>query len=349
MGRFDSGLGTIRDLEVDVLKRICIFYDGTWNRRDSHTNVSVARDRVRSEGPRDPQQPVFYDEGVGTRWYDRVRGGLFGFGLSRNIRQGWRWLAEVYRPGDEIYVFGFSRGAYTARSLVGLIRKCGVLKDPSPELARRAYKEVYRDKSLHPDAPAAAAFRAQYAHADRTRVRFIGVWDTVGSLGIPGGLRLPFSRGYYDWHDTELSSIVDRAYHAVAIDEHRKDFPPTLWSSVKPDNEEVEQVWFPGAHANVGGGYDGDALCRVPLHWMLAKAQAAGLELRANPEPGPRDHLAPVADSYGGFLFGLYKHLRRKLIRGYGAAAAESLHPRVVDRMQEDAAYRPPTLEKLWP
>lgn len=331
------------------MKRLCVLFDGTWNRRESGTNVSRARDAIRSIGHADAAQPVFYDEGVGTRWYDRIRGGLFGFGLSRNIREGWDWLSRNYAPGDEIYVFGFSRGAYTARSLVGLIRKCGLLREPSPELVARAYKDIYRDKSIHPDAPVATSFRALHSHADRTRVRFIGVWDTVGSLGIPGGLRLPFSRGYYDWHDTELSSIVDRAYHAVAVDEHRKDFPPTLWGSAKPDNEEVEQVWFTGAHANVGGGYEDDTLCRVPLHWMLAKAQAAGLELEALPEPGPRDHLAAVADSYGGFLFGLYKYLRRKLVRRYGASAAESLHPRVVDRMQVDAAYRPPTLENLWP
>lgn len=331
------------------MKRICILYDGTWNKRDSDTNVHATWRAIRSEGREDPEQPVFYDEGVGTHWYDRVRGGLFGHGLSKNIRQGWDWLSHHYAPGDEIYVFGFSRGAYTARSLVGLIRKCGVLHTPSEALVDRAYEEIYRDKDKHPDCDAAQAFRAEHAHADRTQVRFIGVWDTVGSLGVPGGFRFPFSRGYYDWHDTELSSIVEHAYHAVAIDEHRKDFPPAMWSKVKPDNQEVEQMWFTGAHANIGGGYERDPLRNLPLHWIQSKAAAAGLEFERLHEPGPRDHLAPVADSYGGFLFGIYKWIRRKLIREYGVAAAETVEPTVLERLAADADYRPPTLESFWP
>lgn len=338
------------------MKRICILYDGTWNKVDSNTNVLAMKEAIVSEGRNDPVQPVFYDEGVGTKWYERIRGGLFGFGLSKNIMQGWKFLSERFRAGaaddlsedDRIYVLGFSRGAYSARSLVGLVRKCGILRDPDDALIERAYEDIYRDRSCAPDHPKAVAFRAEHAVRDRVKVDFIGVWDTVGSLGVPGKV-LPFSRGYYDWHDTELSGIVREAYHAVAVDEHRKDFPATMWTKKPKPDQHVEQVWFPGAHANVGGGYEGDRLRNLALSWMQEKAIAAGLELDTFTVPGPDDFRGPLRDSYGEFLFGVYKWFFKRRIRPYGEGAAESVHDSTARRMAELADYRPPTLERFWP
>lgn len=329
------------------MKRICLLYDGTWNKRDSQTNVYSMKEAIAPRDADGVEQLVFYDEGVGTHWYDSIRGGLFGHGLSKNIRQGWQYLSEHYAPGDQIYVLGFSRGAYTARSLVGLIRKCGVLKKPSRELVERAYKDIYRDRSAAPDDAKPSSFRAEHAHADRTDVQFIGVWDTVGSLGVPGNV-LPFSRGYYDWHDTELSSIVRNAFHAVAVDEHRKSFPATLWQEKPKPDQRVEQVWFPGAHANVGGGYEGDRLRHLALRWMQERATDSGLAATQTVvEEG--DHRAPIRDSYREFLFGIYRFVSGRKVRPYGGVGTESAHECTTRRMAEVSAYRPDALKSLWP
>src|SRR6266568_3868557 len=147
-------------------RRIVVLFDGTWNNRKDRTNVVRMRESVETSGPGDPVQPCFYDPGVGTHWYDRLTGGAFGQGLSENIRQGYAWLAEKHVPEDQVFVFGFSRGAYTARSLVGFIRKCGLLNSPRKALVAEAY-ELYRDKSVAPDdsrpSSSARSTRARFA------------------------------------------------------------------------------------------------------------------------------------------------------------------------------------------
>lgn len=323
-----------------MTQRIAVLFDGTWNRRRDQTNVIRMRQAIRSRGPDDPEQPCRYDEGVGTRWHDRLSGGAFGRGLSENIQEAYAWLSAKHRPGDAIYVFGFSRGAYTARSLVGLIRKCGLLQAPSRDTVAAAYA-LYRDKRIHPDADQAVTFRAR--HARETRVRFIGVWDTVGALGIPLSA-VPFSRDYYQWHDTELSKIVDYACHAVATDEHRRDFDVTLWSRIKLGNVKVEQRWFAGAHSDIGGGDGSEPLTRLPLRWLQDMAEEAGLVLDRKVEVGADDHLAPISDSYGGFMLGLYRLFRKRHHRRFGGGANEIVDASVWRRWRADPAYRPASL-----
>jgi uncharacterized protein (DUF2235 family) len=320
-------------------RRIVLLFDGTWNNRQTRTNVTRMREAIAPRGEGDAAQPVFYEEGVGTRWYNRLSGGAFGRGLSENIQEGYAWLSRKHEPGDPIYVFGFSRGAYTARSLVGLIRKCGLLNAPGEETVAAAY-DLYRDKAVHPDAPAAVAFRA--AHSRETRVRFIGVWDTVGALGIPISA-VPFSRDYYQWHDTELSKIVEYAFHAIAVDEHRSDFGVTVWSRIKPENLKVEQRWFPGSHSDVGGG-EGGALPNLPLRWLQDMAEASGLTLKEKVAVGAQDHLGAIDDSFGGFMLGLYRLLRRRRHRAFGQGANEVVDESVWRRWREDPGYRPQTL-----
>jgi uncharacterized protein (DUF2235 family) len=282
---------------------------------------------------------VFYDEGVGTRWYNRLSGGAFGRGLSENIQEGYAWLSRRCVRDDAIYVFGFSRGAYTARSLVGLIRKCGLLNAVTDETIKQAY-DLYRDKSVHPDDPRAAEFRSK--HSRETRVRFIGVWDTVGALGIPIS-QVPFSRDYYQWHDTELSKIVDYAIQAVAVDEHRKDFGVTLWSKLKPDNVKVEQRWFAGAHSDVGGG-EGGALPNLALRWLQDMAEEAGLALQSRAEVVPQYALWPISDSFAGFMFGIYRFFKKRYHRAFGTGVNEVVDESVWQRWRADPAYRPPSL-----
>ena len=326
-------------------RKLAVLFDGTWNTIKDRTNV-VRLSELLATGSDGGEQPKpFYDPGVGVHALDWLSGGMFGFGLSKNIRDGYGWLAENFRPGDELFLFGFSRGAYTARSLAGLIRKCGILRVADKGLIQQAY-DLYRDKDIHPDNPEAAAFRASFAQ--ETRIRFIGVWDTVGNLGIPA-TGVPFSRDYYQWHDTELSKIVDYAYHALAIDEHRKDFAPAVWTVRKPENVEVEQRWFVGAHSNVGGGYRNDPLPKLALAWLQHKAKAAGLGFKADVVVSDQDPLADINDSYSEFMFGLYKHFKggKRHYRAFGRGVNETVDDSVWKRWEARPDYRPPTLSGI--
>ena len=326
-----------------MARKLIVLFDGTWNNKKSRTNVIRMREAIVSSGADDPSQPCFYDPGVGTHWYDKITGAAFGRGLSENIQQGYRWLAQKHRANDEIYVFGFSRGAYTARSLVGLIRKCGILNSADEASVARAY-DLYRDKGVAPDDERAVAFRA--SESREVRVKFIGVWDTVGALGIPAS-HVPFGRDRYRWHDTDLSKIVDYAYHAIATDENREDYAVAVWTKIKPQNIAVEQKWFVGAHANVGGGYDkdpADALPNLPLRWMQDKAEATGLKLRSKEEPGAPDCLAEINDSFKEFMFGTYGVLKKRFWRPFGGGCNESVHESVWQRWKAKPEYRPGSL-----
>ncbi|MBI5451614.1 MAG: DUF2235 domain-containing protein [Gammaproteobacteria bacterium] len=321
-------------------KSLVLLFDGTWNRYKDRTNVTRMKESILAQDAAGREQRCYYDSGVGTHWYDWLSGGAFGRGLSHNIKQGYAWLGQHYQPGDDIYVFGFSRGAYTARSLVGMIRKCGVLKEVSEYRIEQAYT-AYRNKAAAPDAASITTFRKAYSH--EPRVKFIGVWDTVGALGIPVS-HVPFSRDYYRWHDTELSKIVDFAYHALALDEQRRDYQVTVWSKRKPENVDVEQRWFIGAHANVGGGYPFDPLPNIPLRWLQDQAEGCGLTLGAKQQIGVWDHKAPPVDSFSKFMLGVYKFFKPRYTRPFGSGVNETVDASVWKRWREDAGYRPPTL-----
>jgi uncharacterized protein (DUF2235 family) len=326
-------------------RNLIVLFDGTWNDRKDKTNVLRMRQSIASSGEDDAEQPCRYLTGVGTSWHNRLSGGLFGRGLSENIMAGYAWLAKKYRPDDRLFVFGFSRGAYSARSCVGLIRKCGLPNSPSAENVQNAY-ELYRDKDVAPDDAKAVAFRA--ANSREIRVRLIGVWDTVGALGVPLK-RIPFSSDYYRWHDTALSKIVDYAYHAIATDERRKDYAAAVWTERKPENIDVEQRWFVGAHSNVGGGYDKQPPDRLPnpaLRWMQDKAELAGLGLRGKLEVRPEDCLAPIDDSYREFAFGTYKLLHRPHDRPFGEGVNEKVDASVWLRWKKEPSYRPGSLSR---
>jgi uncharacterized protein (DUF2235 family) len=326
-------------------RKLAVLFDGTWNTIKDRTNVVRLAELIATGSDGGDQPKPFYDPGVGVHALDRLSGGMFGFGLSKNICDGYRWLAGNFRPGDELFLFGFSRGAYTARSLAGLIRKCGILRIADKGLIQQAY-DLYRDKDIHPDNPEATAFRASFAQ--ETRIRFIGVWDTVGRLGIPA-TGVPFSRDFYQWHDTELSKIVDYAYHALAIDEHRKDFAPALWTLRKPQNIDVEQRWFIGAHSNVGGGYRNDPLPNLALAWLQQKAKAAGLVFKADVAVNDQYALANINDSYSEFMSGLYKLFKRgkRHYRAFGRGVNETVDDSAWMRWAARPDYRPPTLSGI--
>jgi uncharacterized protein (DUF2235 family) len=294
------------------MKRIIVCCDGTWNAADSQTNdtnvATLARAIHGSQETGGILQVVLYLRGVGTTglkletWIE----GATGVGIDDNIRSAYQFIAQNYVPGDEIYLFGFSRGAFTVRSLAGLITACGILFRQSLGALPDAW--VYY-RSAKPHSP--AAFAAKYAvqcHVDCS-VTFLGVWDTVGSLGIPGSLLATSNKEKFAFHDTSPSPLVKHGVQALAIDEHRHDFTPTFWTGVVPPGVTIRQVWFAGAHADVGGGYKTRSLADIPLVWMAKQAEGVGLtfDWKCLPDPTMLDVTAPAHDSSSG-LFALDRY-----------------------------------------
>lgn len=276
------------------MKRLITFSDGTWNRpgttdrnQETKTNVEILYNCIEAVDTNGIRQMKIYDQGVGTSTYDKkdqVLGGIAGYGIDKNIKDIYTFLVINYQPGDQLYFFGFSRGAYTARSLAGFVNNCGILKPENIHMVDYAY-ELYRDRNKysHPDSDFMTSFRNQYCAEASTGIHFIGVWDTVGALGLP----FPWSKKYnterYKFHDVKLSRKVRYAFHALAIDEKRKQFSPTLWELSKtvkndPKHEQVlQQRWFAGVHSNVGGGYADHGLSDLAMQWLTENAQKAGL------------------------------------------------------------------------
>jgi len=275
------------------MKRIITCSDGTWNKPGTKdkgfevkTNVEKMFLNICATGAGNVKQVKAYDEGVGSSYrpLDKIKGGVTGDGIDKNIKDMYAFISINYHYGDHIFLFGFSRGAYTARSLAGFIRNCGLLKPENINLVDRAYS-LYRDRNTYstPNSDMMQSWRARYCFEDITPIKFIGVWDTVGSLGVPLGLLKGFNEKKYQFHDHTLSSTVENAYHALAIDEKRKLFEPTLWKLsdtvfLDPTHQQkMEQRWFTGAHANIGGGYPDSGLSDLPLKWITEKAAAVGL------------------------------------------------------------------------
>jgi uncharacterized protein (DUF2235 family) len=259
------------------MKKIVYCADGTWDGKSNATNVFKFFSALLVTS----QQMPFYDSGVGADGnpLEKLVGGAFGTGLFQKIKDGYTKIAQVYEDGDEVFLFGFSRGAYTARSLGGMIAACGLpSKNFDDQLVDKAF-QAYRDRSKR--AAILASLSSQYAMSD-AQITMVGVWDTVGALGIPaifGGV----DPAIYGFLDTSLSPKVLNAFQALAIDERRKEFPPTLWTSNAAPGQTVQQVWFCGVHGDVGGGYDvgSDAsttqLSDITLSWMINNALSLGV------------------------------------------------------------------------
>jgi len=264
-------------------KNIVFCADGTWNHPDESvdgvpapTNVCKLFNALLQS---DRQAP-HYDSGVGTDGtpIDRLLGGAIGDGLFQKIMDGYTVVARGYQDGDEIYLFGFSRGAYTVRCLAGMIAVSGL---PSPgkfdSQATKAAFDAYRaPKHGENRSTLLDAFQARYEARD-VKIAMVGVWDTVGALGIPGDLFKGLNTDLYGFLDTGLHVDVQSAYHAMAIDERRSEFVPTLWTTPASAEQIVEQIWFAGVHCDVGGGYPEHGLSDITLGWMMAKAAANGL------------------------------------------------------------------------
>ncbi|MGD1070698.1 MAG: DUF2235 domain-containing protein [Bryobacteraceae bacterium] len=321
----------------------CIAYcaDGTWDKSTNSTNVY----KIFKSLTVNADQTVFYDDGVGADGnpISKLLGGAFGAGLFQKIKEGYAQIAQVYEAGDPLFLFGFSRGAYTARSLAGMIAICGLpTKSFTNDLVEAAFS-AYRATGAARD-----ALLAQLNGCDMydAKIAMVGVWDTVGSLGIPAtvGLVDPI---LYSFLDTSLHPDVHNAYHALAIDERREEFPATLWTSQPAPGQTLEQVWFTGVHSDVGGGEPVDnpgvtALSDITLSWMMNKAGALGLSVAPAAQalhPFPTDPKSALDTLHSSWnvLWGIPK--RRPV------ATASTIANSVAVRLLNDSSYRPENLD----
>ena len=280
------------------MKRLVICYDGTWNavtNPDEVTNVVRVAQAVKSVAEDGTEQVVYYNAGVGSGGpLDQFLGGVFGVGLRNNVKRGLAFLSLNWDPeeegnpvADEIYIFGFSRGAYSARALAGVIGAIGgIPMQASFDQLERIWNHYRKTKDERKQDDAEIKKLIYPMPPDKkVIIKCIGVWDTVGSYGIPAGLGLgALARKFTSWtrgfHDNEIGDYIEYGLHAMAIDEERRSFPATSWVTTDTqDRKGVEQVWFAGAHSNVGGGYKESGLSDLALIWMIARvADQTGLE-----------------------------------------------------------------------
>ena len=364
---------------VPSKKRIAVFLDGTWNTVNDNTNVWRLKSLLAPIAADGLQQVSYYHKGVGTTFGSRWVGGMFGRGLNDEIIRAYEWLIDNYNLGDELFIFGFSRGAYTARSLSGLISKCGLISIGAPLSVAQLYARYRKasgaatirelaqvQKDGKKDFLLEESWMLKYSQV--IDIDFLGVWDTVGALGLPFGELPILGKADMQFLNTGLRLSNKFAFHALAIDEHRKAFAPTLWTvdfqkgAPLPHHNrtlsQVEQRWFVGAHANVGGGCQSDPLPQAPLKWMMDKATSRGLTFRRDLDPDLFDALPVISDSYSEFMNGAYKLLTfgKRYYRPVGPDPVpssatqmreninETIDASVFERWRADKNYRPHNL-----
>ena len=312
-------------------KNIIVCCDGTGNEYgQQNTNVVKLYEAI----ARDKQQIAFYDPGVGTfsilgrelgRRVGIVLGKAFGAGVQQNIEDAYRYLMDRYDPGDKLFLFGFSRGAFTVRALAGMLNRCGLLEKGSINLVPYASR-IYNDPARHKTAP---GFKTTYCN--KCPPHFIGVWDTVGSMGWFWGRK---------FFDETLHKDVNHAFQAVSIDEQRRKFSPSLWRE-PTGQDRITQVWFAGVHSDVGGSYADAGLSDIALKWMLENAQSKGLRLKPGWEEGLNpDPCGQIHNSRRGF-WRVWPPVRRVI------AESALIHRSVNVRMENERLdYTPRNLPK---
>src|SRR6266536_2257492 len=277
------------------MKRIVILIDGTWDDVNANTNVAKLKVLIKKD-TNGTAQEIFYRAGVGTEGsrLRRCLALLTGFGLKSLVQNCYRLIVENFEVGDEIYMFGFSRGAYAARALAAMTGASGIQRRPDPESLEMAWSH-YREKP-------AVRKGEQSPGSTSSRIKCVGVWDTVGCYGVPAGFGILAPLARYislvrlKFHDTSFGDHIDVGLHTAAIDERRRPFVPTFWTKSKhrAPPKYVEQTWFSGMHDNVGGGRPDTGLSDIALIWMIARVQAlTGLEFDVD---AVRDSVSPNVD-----------------------------------------------------
>ena len=363
-----------------MTKNIVVLSDGTGQEGGQGHDTNVYK-LMRMLEDRTERQIVFYDQGIGTD-ARVVSGNVGGAGFSENLLQCYHFIYENYNAGDKIYLFGFSRGAATVRSLANFIHYFGVLPKSRPELIEQAY-DLYKIGYEHTsstdsdEAPPSSmqglldlrdrlvtraplnekAMDFIHAHPNQwASIEFLGVWDTVPALGLPAAVIDTFVNFVPGWkhrfHDFTLHPSVKNAYHALSIDDDRKWFHPTIWDSFDKDYQKVEQVWFSGSHTDVGGGFSEAGLSDIALEWMTQKAVTHGLKLYLRSIKYWNFCIAPDAtDLYHPPRAGagrVYPYKQREWPkRVQDTFGMPTIHQSVLDRVERDDSYRPWILEQF--
>ncbi|MFY9957806.1 DUF2235 domain-containing protein [Bradyrhizobium sp.] len=330
------------------MKRIVILIDGTWNEEGKGNDTNIAKLDPNYKAAGAPLiklsatdgivQKAFYHPGVGNDpdLLKHLLGGAIGIGLKQIVQDAYHTVATNYERGDEIYILGFSRGAYAARALAGLIGASGIQRSADPQGLDKGFDAIWDHFRIDPkvragtkapssgDQKAIDSFNkvaAQNTIDPSPRIKCVGVFDTVGSYGVPAGIGLAalgryVTLAFLGFHDTEIGSHVDIGLHAVAVDERRRPFVPTFWTAPKaqPPSTHVEQTWFAGVHVNIGGGYADAGLSDQALIWMIARIQAlTGLEFdiaRVKAVTKPNVDGEVVDSSKGWFIDETFPHGR---------------------------------------
>jgi hypothetical protein len=340
------------------MKRLILCNDGTWNTPDQEengipapTNVFKLSNSIAPEDSGGIAQLVYYHPGVGTGGkVDSLLGGIFGTGTDKQIQSAYHWLGRQYAPGDEIHIFGFSRGAFIARSLAGFLGR-GLLKltdlssDEAWKRVKTAFEAGYRKHEKREDDTRTWVGKGwKFFHkSEPTPVRLVGVWDTVGALGVPDDLELLNlldNADKWHFHDTNLGDHIRTARHAMAMDEIRASFTVTRWTDCDA-HPDAREIWFPGVHSDVGGGYCHTDLSDGALLWMMEEAEAAGLGLRR----GVKESLSPdplgcLHNSYKGHFAKLRS--RPRAMAAMTANNNKLFHGSALDRQRLSPISYPP-------
>jgi uncharacterized protein (DUF2235 family) len=361
---------------MDMARKLALFLDGTTDTQAGNTNVWRLKSLCHFHAPDGTEQKVYYAPGVGTSFGEKIRGGALGYGVDDVVVDAYEWLVETYEEGDEVFVFGFSRGAYTARSLAGFVSRCGLIQLGAPISVKQLYDRYRKGDSVK-------TIRQLLSVEDRSSfdneeqwvvqncypidIKFTGVWDTVGALG--NGLHWALlTGGDHQFLDVNLRKSERFVYHALAIDEHRQVYDATLFTVYAPNDQtfvqpreiaDVEQRWFAGAHGDVGGGGYNDLLAQVPMQWLLSKAKLHGLTFRREISIQPEAYIAPIYDSFADEdlpddllrIAQMGKRYYRPIDRAPEPRSTTVIHTvnetidkSVFDRWRQDADYRPPNL-----
>ncbi len=303
-----------------------IVLDGTMSSLDAgcETNAGLTW-RLLAEGGPKAGRTLYYEPGLQWTEWRATRDVATGKGLNLQIRRAYGWLASHYRPGDRIWLFGYSRGAYAVRSLAGVIDRVGLVRQE--EATERAVHLAYRHYRLDPDSTAAHAFRARYCHED-AMVEMVGVWDTVKALGMRLPLLWMLTERRNSFHNHALGPTIKHGFHALAMNETRAAYAPVLWVSPPDWQGNVEQVWFRGSHGDVGGHVGSyppaRPLANIPLVWMLERAESTGLPLPEGwRDRFPCDPAAPMMGTWRGWAAIFLYRVRRRV----GRDRSEHIHP----------------------
>ena len=364
-------------------KNIVVLSDGTGQEGGKGHDTNIYK-LFRMLEDRTERQIVFYDQGIGTDRY-KVTGSVAGAGFTENILQCYQFIYENYNAGDKIFLLGFSRGAATVRSLANFIHYFGVLPKSRPELIKEAYDiyRVGREERDASDTPSPQNMAAQgmqgladlrdtiirgtplnekaekfvHEHPNQwASIEFLGVWDTVPALGLPGAVIDTFVNYIPGWkhryHDFALHPSVKNAYHALSIDDDRKWFHPTIWDSYNDEYQKVEQVWFSGSHTDVGGGFREPGLSDITLEWMVQKAVAHGIKLYLRSikywnfciAPDPTDEFHPPRVGAGKVYPAKQRYWPESAVKTFGTP---TLHASVIDRAKRVKGYNPWILKEF--